>query len=84
MEKELEDSIFKFSIRSVIISIVILALGIGIINNPETILITIIKILGGVSIIYGIWHCYKFAKQEKAEQVFSLNLVMGVCACNVR
>ena len=51
MDKELNDSIFKFSIRSVIISIIILAIGIVIVMNPETIILTIIKILGIINIV---------------------------------
>ena len=77
MDKELKDSMIKFSIRTIIISILVLVLGIVIIAKPDIILSVITKVLGVLIIVDGVWHCYKFTKQEKAEQVFSLNLVIG-------
>ena len=68
----------KFNVREILVSIVLIALGIIIIVNPETVLGIVVKVLSAGVILDGVWHIFKFFRQTREEKALSLALVQGV------
>ena len=68
----------KFNLRTIIFSIVLIALGIIIIVNPNGVLSVVIKILGIGVILDGVWHAIKFFSEAEEDRALSPLLVQGV------
>lgn len=72
------EEVKRFNIRSIIVSIILILLGVAIIANPNAILSVVVKILGIGVILDGAWHIIEFIKQNYEERALSIKLVQGL------
>lgn len=72
------EEVKRFNIRSIIISIVLILLGVAIIANPNAILSVVVKILGIGVILDGAWHILQFINETTEEKALSIKLVQGL------
>jgi uncharacterized membrane protein HdeD (DUF308 family) len=74
----MEEMIKKYTIRSIIISLALIALAIILIFNPIKLLNTIMIILGVVVIADGIWHIISYFNEPAEFKAFSFELLEGI------
>lgn len=72
------EEVKRFNIRSILVSVVLIALGIAIIANPNAVLSVVVKILAIGVILDGAWHIIEFIKQDYEERALSIKLVQGL------
>lgn len=74
----MEDLFKKYTIRSIIISILLILLAIVLIYNPSQLLNTIMIILGIMVVVDGIWHIISYFNEPVEFKAFSFELLEGI------
>ena len=74
----MEDLFKKYTIRSIIISILLILLAIVLICNPSQLLNTIMTILGIMVVVDGIWHIISYFNEPVEFKAFSFELLEGI------
>lgn len=74
----MEDLFKKYTIRSIIISILLILLAIVLIFNPSQLLNTIMIILGIMVVVDGIWHIISYFNEPVEFKAFSFELLEGI------
>ncbi len=74
----MEDLFKKYTIRSIIISILLILLAIVLICNPSQLLNTIMIILGIMVVVDGIWHIISYFNEPVEFKAFSFELLEGI------
>lgn len=74
----MEEIFKKYTIRSIIISALLIALAIILILNPIKLLNTIMIILGVIVIVDGIWHIVSYFNEPAEFKAFSFELLEGI------
>lgn len=74
----MEDIFKKYTMRSIIISTLLILLAIVLILNPIQLLNTIMIILGVIVIVDGIWHIVSYFNEPAEFKAFSFELLEGI------
>ena len=71
----------KQTIRSIIISVVLILLAIMIITNPDTVLNTVVVVAGVAILIDGIAHIVMYFQKSVELRTLSLEFILGIAEC---
>ena len=77
----LKQSFKKQTIRSILISLVLIILAIMIITNPDTVLNTVVIVAGAAILIDGIGHIVMYFQKSIEIRAMSFEFILGVAEC---